>query len=175
MSQTNTALLSNQRSAIHTDSVLSGPIPNLPLASFLHADQAMVRRWRVEGEGCKVHEFTFDFRIGGSEVSRFSFMDGPEIRLDAQFQDIVPDRRIVFSYRMAMGPAPFSASLTTVELVPSGDGTRLTYTEQGAFFDSVDSAQGREEGCRGLWKNSPRNFSVRSSDQGFRRQSENRF
>jgi uncharacterized protein YndB with AHSA1/START domain len=117
---------------------------------FAFADQAMVRRWRVEGEGCKVHEFTFDFRIGGSEVSRFSFMNGPEIRLDAQFQGIIPDRRIVFAYRMAMGPNPFSASLTTVELVPSGDGTRLTYTEQGAFFGGVDSAQGREEGCRGL-------------------------
>jgi hypothetical protein len=39
---------------------------------------------------------------------------------------------------MAMGPRPFSASLTTVELVPSGDGTRLTYTEQGAFFDGTD-------------------------------------
>jgi hypothetical protein len=26
----------------------------------------------------------------------------------------------------------------------------LTYTEQGAFFDGVDSAKGREEGIRGL-------------------------
>ena len=51
---------------------------------------------------------------------------------------------------MAMGPAPFSASLTTVELVPSGSGTHLTYTEQGAFFDGVDSVKGREEGCRAL-------------------------
>lgn len=74
-----------------------------------------------------MHEFAFDFRIGGSEVSRFSFQDGPEIRLDAH-----------------------SASVTTVELVPSGNGTLVIYTEQGAFFDSADSAQGREEGCRGL-------------------------
>ena len=92
----------------------------------------------------------YDFRVGGSEVSRFSHQGGPEIRLDAQFQDIIPDQRIVFVYRMAVGPNPFSASLTTVELIPSGDGTRLTSTEQGAFLDGVDSAQGREEGCRGL-------------------------
>ena len=110
----------------------------------------MVRRWRVEGEGCLVHEFTFDFRVGGSEVSRFSFMGGPEIRLDAQFQAIVPDQRIVFTYRMSMGAVPLSASLTTVELVPSGGGTRLVFTEQGAYFDGVDSAKGREEGCRAL-------------------------
>ena len=97
-----------------------------------------------------MHEFSFDFRIGGNEVSRFSFQGGPEIRLDAQFQDIVPDRRIVFAYRMAMGPNPISASLTTVELAQSGKGTLVTYTEQGAFFDGADSAHGREEGCRGL-------------------------
>jgi uncharacterized protein YndB with AHSA1/START domain len=38
-----------------------------------------------------------------------------------------------------------------VELVPSGGGTHLTYTEHGAFFDGVDSVKGREEGCRALW------------------------
>jgi len=83
-------------------------------------------------------------------VSRFSYQGGPEVRLDAQFQDIVADQRIVFSYRMAIGPQPLSASLTTIELTPSGDGTRLTYPEQGVFFDGVDSAQGCEEGTRGL-------------------------
>ncbi|WP_246675954.1 SRPBCC family protein [Mesorhizobium sp. B2-5-4] len=111
---------------------------------------ATARRWRIEGDGFAVAEFSFDFRVGGGEVSRFSYGGGPEIRLDAQFQDIVADRRIVFSYRMAVGPQPMSASLTTVELTPSGDGTRLTYTEQGAFFDGIDSAKGREEGTRGL-------------------------
>ena len=83
-------------------------------------------------------------------MSRFSFKGSPEIRLDAQFQDIIPDQRIVFTYRMAMGPTPFSVSLTTVELAPSGSGTQLTYTEQGAFMDGVDSAKGREDGSRGL-------------------------
>ena len=69
---------------------------------------------------------------------------------DRDLKVIVVDQRIVFSYRMAIGPQPMSASLTTVELTPSGSGTRLTYTEQGAFFDGVDSAKGREEGTRGL-------------------------
>lgn len=49
-----------------------------------------------------------------------------------------------------MGPNPFSASLTTIELTPSGTGTNLIYTEQGAYFGGPDSALGREEGCRGL-------------------------
>jgi hypothetical protein len=50
-----------------------------------------------------------------------------------------------------MGPKPLSVSLATMELAADGDGTRLTYTEQGAYFDAgIASAKGREEGCRGL-------------------------
>jgi uncharacterized protein YndB with AHSA1/START domain len=97
-----------------------------------------------------VYDFASDFRVGGSDMSRFSFRGGPEIRNDTQFQDIVPDRRIVFSYRLMVGAKPLSASLVTVELVPTEDGTLMTYTEQGAFFDGADSAQGREEGTREL-------------------------
>jgi len=112
-------------------------------------DSSIVRRWRVESEGCQVHEFTYDFRVGGSEVSRFSFGGGPEIRLDAQFQDIVEEQRIVFSYRMAMGPNAFSVSLTTVELFPRRDGTLLVFTEQGAYLDGTDASE-REHGSREL-------------------------
>jgi uncharacterized protein YndB with AHSA1/START domain len=151
MNQMSAVPTSDQNSVIHSTFSIERNYPQPPARVFTaFSDKEMVRRWRVEGKGWEVYEFTFDFRVGGSEVSRFSYMNGPEIRLDAQFQDIIPDRRIVFVYRMAIGPKPLSASLTTVELVPSGDGTRLTYTEQGAFFDGADSAQGREEGCRGL-------------------------
>jgi uncharacterized protein YndB with AHSA1/START domain len=85
---------------------------------FAFADKATKRRWLIEGEGWEVYDFTSDFRVGGSDMSRFSFKGGPEIRNDTQFQDIVPDRRIVFSYRMTVGTKPLSASLVTVELVP---------------------------------------------------------
>jgi uncharacterized protein YndB with AHSA1/START domain len=99
-----------------------------------------------------VFEFTLDFRVGGTEVSRFAFRGGPEVRNNTQFQDIVPTRRIVLSYRMTIGTKLLSASLSTVELLPSGGhGTHLTHTEQGAYFDGgADLAKGHEEGCRQL-------------------------
>lgn len=151
MSKPQAATIAEQTAAQHATFRIERAYPQPPSRVFrAFAEKEIVRRWRVEDEGCKVHEFTFDFRVGGQEVSRFSFMGGPEIRLDAQFQDIVRDQRIVYCYRMGMGPAPFSASLTTVEFFPSGGGTRLVYTEQGAFFDGAEGAQGREEGCRGL-------------------------
>ena len=125
--------VAHQHSVIHSTSASSGPILNLPARVFFaHANEAMKRRWLAEGEGWTVNKFTLDFRVGGSESSRFRYLDGPEITYDAIIQDIVPDRRIVFAYRMAVGPNPISVSLSTVELVPSGSGTRLIYTEQGA-------------------------------------------
>lgn len=43
-----------------------------------------------------------------------------------------------------------STSLTTIALEPEGDGTRLTYTEQGVHYDGLDAVEGREEGSAGL-------------------------
>ena len=132
-------------------SASSGPIRKPPARVFFaHADEAMKRRWLAEGEGWEVFEFKVDFRVGGAETSRFSFKGGPEITYDASVQDIVPNQRIVFAYRMAIAGKPISVSLATIELEPAGSGTRLTYTEQGTYFDDPNAAKGREEGSREL-------------------------
>jgi hypothetical protein len=39
-----------------------------------------------------------------------------------------------------------STSLTTVELLPAEGGTRMVFTEQGAFFDGLDDPAEREHG-----------------------------
>ncbi len=114
------------------------------------ADQATKRRWFAEGEGWEVDEFTVDFRVGGRETARFRFGDSAPMGNDTIYLDIVPDRRIVLAYTMTVGDERHSVSLTTVELAPTDDGTRLVYTEQGAFFDGVDDPVGRERGCREL-------------------------
>jgi uncharacterized protein YndB with AHSA1/START domain len=51
---------------------------------------------------------------------------------------------------MIIGGNRISASLATLEFEPAGAGTRLTYTEQGAFLDGHDNAAQRESGCREL-------------------------
>jgi hypothetical protein len=51
---------------------------------------------------------------------------------------------------MHFGDKRISVSLGTVELKPEGDGTRLTFTEQGAFLDGLDSPSLREEGTGSL-------------------------
>lgn len=85
----------------------------------------------------------FDFRPGGRE--RFSVqVQGTTCRYDALYYDIVPDQRIVYSYEMYADGARISVSVATIEFAKRGEGTALTWTEQGAYLDGIDGAQAPE-------------------------------
>lgn len=110
------------------------------------------RRWFFEGEGWDIEEYSADFRVGGEEISHFRFQGGPLMLNQTRYLDIVPERRMVFSYTMVFDAKPLSVSLATIELIPEGNETRLIYTEQGAYFGSEDQVSGREQGCRELFE-----------------------
>jgi uncharacterized protein YndB with AHSA1/START domain len=54
----------------------------------------------------------------------------------------VKARWFVFTYDMRLSGRHHSVSLATVELAPSGRGTRLIFTEQVAFLDGTDGNEG---------------------------------
>ncbi len=149
--------MAEQTSVVHSTFRIERSYPASPSRVFsAFANPAAKRRWFAEGEGSEVQEFTVDFRVGGREVGRFRFKGSPalagappagtEFRNDTVYQDIVPDHRIVFAYTMAIGERRISASLATVELAPEGDGTRIAFTEQGAFFEGSDGPDIRKGG-----------------------------
>jgi len=121
------------------------------------SDPARKRRWFAEGEGHEVEHFEMDFRVGGNESAHFRFKDGTPFkgmafRNDASYQDIVPNRRVVTASTMTFGEKRISASLVTVEFLPTGTGTDLIFTHQGAFFEGADGPERREEGWRELFE-----------------------
>ena len=65
-----------------------------------------------------------DFRVGGRERLRGAWQGGKVSDFDAHYHDIVPDRRIVYSYGMHVGDKRISVSLATIEFEPAGAGTR---------------------------------------------------
>ena len=143
----------NQPPVVHSTFSIDRTYPSPPARVFAaFANQGTKRRWFVEGEGWEIDEFTMDFRVGGKETSRYRFQGGPQAGNDTVYLDIVPDRRIVFAYTMLTGDRRISASLATVEIAAEGGGTRLRYTEQGAFFEGADDPAGREAGCRDLFE-----------------------
>jgi uncharacterized protein YndB with AHSA1/START domain len=64
----------------------------------------------------------------------------------SNYQDIVPNRRVVMAYTMTLGDQRISASLATFELLPTERGTDLIFTDQGAYFEGADGPKMREEG-----------------------------
>jgi uncharacterized protein YndB with AHSA1/START domain len=141
----------DQGSVVHSTFSIEQRYPSPPSRVFAaFANQETKHRWFVEGEGWEVDEFTLDFRVGGREVSRFRFRGGAPMGNDTIYLDIVPGQRIVFAYTMTTGDRRISVSLATVEITPAGDGARLVYTEQGAFFEGADKPEGRKAGCRQL-------------------------
>ncbi|CAM3498170.1 MULTISPECIES: SRPBCC family protein [Paenibacillus] len=88
----------------------------------------------------------FEFRVGGREYSSGGPPEGPVFTFDACYQEIVPEERIVYSYSLDSDDIRMSVSITTVELFPTESGTKLVFTEQGAFFDGHDTPEIREHG-----------------------------
>ena len=95
-------------------------------------------------------ELQLDFRVGGKETSRGS-VNGSVFLYEATYHDIVEDERIVYAYDMYMDDTRISVSLGTIELSPDGDGTRLVYTEKGAFLDGHDTPDQRQAGTEQLF------------------------
>lgn len=87
-----------------------------------------------------------DVSPGGRELLRGRWGNGTVSTFDAVYHDVVPDERVVYSYDMYLDERKISVSLTTFELKPDGDGTRLVMNEQGAFLDGYDDAGSREHG-----------------------------
>jgi uncharacterized protein YndB with AHSA1/START domain len=93
---------------------------------------------------------SLDFRVGGTEHLSGGKKGNPAHVFDAIYQDIVPNERIIYTYEMHIGENRISVSLATIEFKPAGKGTRMLFTEQGAFLDDFDDAKGREEGTKVL-------------------------
>ena len=145
-----------QPTTIHSTFVLEHTYPVGPERVFAaFADHAKKRRWFLEGERARVQSFELNFRVGGSESASNLFPEGTPVAgltcsSETIYQNIVPNRRIVFTSTMSIQRNCISAALATVELLPSKRGTDLILTHQAAFFEGADGPAMREDGWRKL-------------------------
>lgn len=148
-------MTTTEPATVHNTSVLEHSYPQPPAGVYAaFAQPARKRRWYAEGEH-EIKEFEMEFRIGGSERLHYRFkpghpIEGQEILNQTIYQDIVPDKRIVTASVMSLNGKPILASQVTFEFLPSGAGTDLICTTQGAFFDWPQGPAMIEAGWRGL-------------------------
>ena len=115
--------------------------------------EAKARWFAGDGEGWRTGKLDLDFRVGGRESVTSRSKDGVAHIYNAIYQDIVPDERIIIAYDMHLNSTRISVSLATVEIKPQGKGTKLIFTEQGAFLDGQDKVSQRQGGTEALLDN----------------------
>jgi uncharacterized protein YndB with AHSA1/START domain len=126
------------------------------------SDPQAKARWYNGSEG----DYELDFRVGGWERHRGPLPDGREYAYQALFWDIVPGQRIVYTYDMLLDGIRISVSVATAEFKPERDGTRLVFTEQGAFLDGHEIPARREQGMGSLLDSLGQWLQSRRSDGG---------
>lgn len=105
------------------------------------SDRSAKARWFQPAE-------VFDFRVGGRELSSGGPPGGPVFTFEAYYQEIVPNERLVYTYSLDQGEARMSVSIATIELQPTSEGIKLIFTEQGTFFEGLDTPEQREQGTK---------------------------
>lgn len=135
------------RSVEHATFVLERVYPGASKAEVFaaFADKNKKAQWFSDPSTQSEREWELDFREGGREYETGPFQ-GEIHTFDALYLDIVENERICWTYTMTVGGVKLSSSLTVVELTADADGTRLKYTETGAFFDGHEKPELRQNG-----------------------------
>lgn len=129
--------------------------PALTIVRHLAAPRALVFRCWAEPDHlrawCRPKNFTvldggMDFRPGGAWHSAFRSPDGTDYRMRGIYQEIVPDRRIVFTHTWIDAEGmPGHETVITVTFEDEADGrTRLTFHQ--AVFATVSARDSHAEG-----------------------------
>lgn len=133
-----------ESTTLHATFTLEREYPVAPERVFAAwADPVSKARWFAGSS--ESHEL--DFQAGGREINRATLDTGAEVTFASVYHDIVDSQRIIYSSTLSASDHGLATvSLTTVELVAEGAGTRLTLTEQGTYLDGHEDPSWREQG-----------------------------
>jgi uncharacterized protein YndB with AHSA1/START domain len=110
------------------------------------ADPVARSEWGAPSDTAVVIYDEADFREGGQDRFRCGSKADPNIHGMTRYLEIIANRRVVSSETIVVDGKRLCASLTTLELTPHGEKTKLKSTTQIASFISEDMVKGHETG-----------------------------
>jgi uncharacterized protein YndB with AHSA1/START domain len=134
-------------SILHATLVFERTISTTPDRVFAaYADPVERIKWGAPSDKTALVYDKADFRDGGEDTFRCGPRSNPNIHGVTRYLDIVPDQTIVSSETIAMDGRRLCVSLSTLELKPDGDQTKLKSTVQLVSFVGQDMVRGHENG-----------------------------
>ena len=120
--------------------------PELVYEAWTSAEHA--QRWwypRQGGKDFACTAFAMDFRVGGAYRYCIRSPAGQDTWAHGVYREIVPDRRLQFTFQWEWAPQPSDDTLVTVTFEAQGDaGTRLTFRQEP--FTSEAMRDGHTQG-----------------------------
>jgi uncharacterized protein YndB with AHSA1/START domain len=121
--------------ALHATLVFEREIAAAPPTVFAAmADPAAREQWGPPSETAVLIYDDADFGEGGQDHFRCGPKANPYVHGVTHYLDIVPDRRVISSETLFADGRRMCVSLSTLELIAHGKGTRLKNTTQLASF-----------------------------------------
>jgi uncharacterized protein YndB with AHSA1/START domain len=118
--------------------------PSIVYEAFTRPDH--LARWLGPDAG-PVLVAEADVRVGGRYRVRFRMLDGSEHESVGEYQEVVADRRLVFTWRWIGEGERDYESQVIVDLRPTADGTELTFTHD--LLPDEATADSHREGWDG--------------------------
>lgn len=132
---------------LHATLVFEREVPAAPEAVFAaFADPAARAQWGTPSDTAILIYDEADFREGGQDHFRCGSKANPNIHGLTHYLDIVPDRRVISSETLVVDRRRLCVSLTTLELAPDGNKTKLKNTTHLASFIGEDMVKGYTTG-----------------------------
>jgi len=110
-------------------------------------DPQALSAWFGPGEANSVLIAELDVRAGGRYRIRFRTQDGQEHEVGGQYEEVIPLRKLVFSW--AWHTTPERVSRVTVALTPEDGGTMLDFLHDR--FVDVEARNNHERGWTGTF------------------------
>jgi uncharacterized protein YndB with AHSA1/START domain len=135
-------ITTDDRSSLQVRRVYKAPVAAVYAA---WTDPEQMKHWTGPSDDYGEAEITMDVRVGGRYRIVMHAPDGEAHRVGGVFREIVPNRKLVYTW--AWESTPERESLVTVEFKPANQGTELVLTHQR--FADTQARDRHQEGWNG--------------------------